>query len=512
MAQRTVTLKKGPTESFGFSVTAGGRIMVSALKAGGLAAQCGQMAVGDEIISLNGKPVRGLSQFQVVAMVKQAREELVIELADSSSHASSLIANAPSTPERERRSVTEARRRAREEMGIPSPKPAATAPKPATPAAAPKPVPKPAAAAKPTPAPVSAPAPAPAAAKPAATPAAAAAAPTADLTKSPELLAVLGRIEAAVSTITGQSAPAGQSIEQRLAAALKSLELADGDVGRLAAVVLRLERAATSLGAPAAGAVQPGSGDASARLATVVGRIERAAGGITGGTPAGDGAAAGGAGDGDAEGGEMATLVEFDETVRTELQKFLETGKQIGGDVAQVTELVQTAFIAHRRFLEIPAQSRKPGDKVLKDLLEATVLAMQDIQGLKDKMRSSPAFNQLSAAAEGIQALAWVTVEPKPAPFVGDMVGAAEFYTNRVIKDNKDKDENQVKWARAWIATLKALQTFVKKNHTTGLVWGTKIRGMTFWSNAIAMTAPGEGDPDKWVYSTKYGMPICIEN
>lgn len=31
---------------------------------------------------------------------------------------------------------------------------------------------------------------------------------------------------------------------------------------------------------------------------------------------------------------------------------------------------------------------------------------------------------------------------------------------------------------------------------------------MTFWSNAIAQTAPGEGDADQWIYSTKLGMPV----
>ncbi len=31
---------------------------------------------------------------------------------------------------------------------------------------------------------------------------------------------------------------------------------------------------------------------------------------------------------------------------------------------------------------------------------------------------------------------------------------------------------------------------------------------MTFWSNAIAQTAPGEGDADKYIYSTLLGVPV----
>jgi len=39
-------------------------------------------------------------------------------------------------------------------------------------------------------------------------------------------------------------------------------------------------------------------------------------------------------------------------------------------------------------------------------------------------------FNHMSAVSEGIPALGWVGVEPKPAPFVKDMKDAAQFYVN----------------------------------------------------------------------------------
>lgn len=39
-------------------------------------------------------------------------------------------------------------------------------------------------------------------------------------------------------------------------------------------------------------------------------------------------------------------------------------------------------------------------------------------------------FNHLSAISEGIPALAWVTIAPKPAPHVRQMKDAAQFYTN----------------------------------------------------------------------------------
>ena len=83
-------------------------------------------------------------------------------------------------------------------------------------------------------------------------------------------------------------------------------------------------------------------------------------------------------------------------------------------------------------------------------------------------------FNHLSALAESIPALGWVRVAPTPAPFVKEMKDAGMFYTNRVLKDWKEKDRKHVDWVKAWVESLTDLQHFVKKHHTTGLVWNPR--------------------------------------
>lgn len=54
------------------------------------------------------------------------------------------------------------------------------------------------------------------------------------------------------------------------------------------------------------------------------------------------------------------------------------------------------------------------------------------------------------------------------------MNDAGQFYTNRVLKDWKEKDKKHVDWVKAWIQTLSELQAYVKQFHTTGLVWSGK--------------------------------------
>lgn len=63
---------------------------------------------------------------------------------------------------------------------------------------------------------------------------------------------------------------------------------------------------------------------------------------------------------------------------------------------------------------------------------------------------------------------------PAPAPYIKEMNDAGQFYTNRVLKDWKEKSKLHVDWVKSWIQVLTDLQAFVKQHHTTGLVWSGK--------------------------------------
>ncbi len=49
-------------------------------------------------------------------------------------------------------------------------------------------------------------------------------------------------------------------------------------------------------------------------------------------------------------------------------------------------------------------------------------------------------------------------MSPAPAPYVKEMNDAGQFYTNRVLKDWKDKSKLHVDWVKTWIQTLTELQ------------------------------------------------------
>jgi adenylyl cyclase-associated protein len=176
----------------------------------------------------------------------------------------------------------------------------------------------------------------------------------------------------------------------------------------------------------------------------------------------------------------------FDDILAGDFNTFIAKSKKIGGDVATIAALTQAAFTAERNFLNTASKSKKPSDKDLQLLLKPISDKISEIQDLREKSRRSEFFNHLSAISESIPALGWVAVSPAPAPFVKEMNDAGQFYTNRVLKDWKEKSSDHVDWVKTWVQTLNQIQSYVKQYHTTGLVWNP--------AGGVA-AAPGGGAP-----------------
>uniref|UniRef100_A0A0A9W4T0 Adenylyl cyclase-associated protein 1 n=1 Tax=Lygus hesperus TaxID=30085 RepID=A0A0A9W4T0_LYGHE len=161
----------------------------------------------------------------------------------------------------------------------------------------------------------------------------------------------------------------------------------------------------------------------------------------------------------------------YRDIVQGPLARYAQISQQIGGHVAQHANLVLEAFNTQLSYIELAASRPEPGQAEQVSLLAPTSSKIQAIQSLRESNRTSEFFNHLSAISESIPALGWVTVKPAPSPYVKEMNDAGQFYTNRVLKDWKEKDKKHVEWVKAWVETLTELQKYVKSQHTTGLVW-----------------------------------------
>ena len=78
---------------------------------------------------------------------------------------------------------------------------------------------------------------------------------------------------------------------------------------------------------------------------------------------------------------------------------------------------------------------------MLQGVLKNLSSKVDEVISYCEKRRSSKAFNNLMTIKEGIGCVGWVSVSPKPAPYVKECGDQALFYGNRVIKEFKGKNE-----------------------------------------------------------------------
>lgn len=227
-------------------------------------------------------------------------------------------------------------------------------------------------------------------------------------------------------------------------------------------------------------------------LAALVARLEAVAARLEG--------AGGSAGTADNSGAGAETapsVVAFDQLTEERLAPWTKLSATIGGDVAAAGDIVKNGFAEVRKLLVVAAQSKEPKQEDFVKLLAPLGKVLDSAGQLKSKR--GPQANQTAMVAETLNALTWVTIKPTPGPFVKEGIDAGEFYGNKVRMEFKGKDQNQIDWVAGFKSLFEGLQEYVRKTHTTGLVWNAKGGDALAASTGAAPAAPappkGPGGP-----------------
>lgn len=175
------------------------------------------------------------------------------------------------------------------------------------------------------------------------------------------------------------------------------------------------------------------------------------------------------------------------DSVKDSFNQFIQKSQQIGDVVQEMAVLVQNAVQSHWQIVDLASRVKKPSQQDLNNILKPTGQLIQKVEEFKQKHRAHGLFNHLAAISESIPALGWLNVAPTPAPYVKEMIDAAQFYTNKVLVAYKDKDKLHVEWAQSWIQFLKELHGYIRQIHTTGLVWNA--RGDDYQAGSIGTGA-----------------------
>ncbi|KAH9813141.1 adenylate cyclase associated N terminal-domain-containing protein [Melampsora americana] len=177
----------------------------------------------------------------------------------------------------------------------------------------------------------------------------------------------------------------------------------------------------------------------------------------------------------------------FDELLSGALARYLALSKEVGGPAQEQANHVEQAFMAQREFLLVASACQKPSINALMELLQPTSDPLNKVVEVKDAQRGEKRlFNGLTAVAEGIPGLGWVAAETKPGPMVSDAKDSAQFWVNRVVKDNKDSDPQLADWAKSFIIVLEDLRKYIMQYHTTCLVWNPKGEDATSFAKRMS--------------------------
>lgn len=164
---------------------------------------------------------------------------------------------------------------------------------------------------------------------------------------------------------------------------------------------------------------------------------------------------------------------DFKSLIDEHLTLYFSESERIGGVVNDQAKLFKQAVELELGLISKASKSKKVSQDEFQKLLAPISEIMGKIGEVESKYRGKDHINHLKTVAEGTPALGWVCVEPTPAPYVKETIGASEFWSNKILKDFKGKDENQVNWVKGFNGFLKALVTYIMAHHTTGLSWNT---------------------------------------
>ncbi|CAF0716676.1 unnamed protein product [Brachionus calyciflorus] len=192
---------------------------------------------------------------------------------------------------------------------------------------------------------------------------------------------------------------------------------------------------------------------------------------------------------------DLPSITAFDDLLNSSFNSFKELSAKVGGDVKTIIDLVEKAFKLERQFLVEAARSTQPSQDAWMKFLQQYSKNIEEVQSFREKNRTSQFFNHLSAISESIGALGWIAVTPAPSPYVKEMSDAAQFYTNRVLKDYKEKDANHVQWVKQWLQVLNDLQAYVKQHHTTGVSWNSTKKSGQFDASKVTLSSSSSPAP-----------------
>ena len=161
----------------------------------------------------------------------------------------------------------------------------------------------------------------------------------------------------------------------------------------------------------------------------------------------------------------------FDAYCASFLDPFVSCSTKLGGDAAAAGNLVKDAWLEMRAFLVMASSCKPPPDAELPGLFSKM---SPKVKAIQSAVQRNTWENHTKTCSEGASALNWLLIKPAPRDFIQSGLEGAEYWANRIRKEFRGINQDQITFCDSFKALLSELMAYVKEFHTTGVTWNPK--------------------------------------
>ncbi|KAH6811888.1 cyclase associated protein 1 [Perilla frutescens var. frutescens] len=205
------------------------------------------------------------------------------------------------------------------------------------------------------------------------------------------------------------------------------------------------------------------------------------------------------------------SIAAYDDLISEYVNRVTSVAEKIGGEVFDISKIIEEAFHVQKQILIDISQTQKPDMAGLVEFMRP----MNDVTAKASALtegKQSDFFNHLKTAADSLTALMWIAFSGKncgmsmPIAHVEENWHMAEFYSNKILVEYKNKDANHVEWVKVLKEVyVPGLRDYVKAHYPLGPVWSTT--GKTIATSRGGPPPPtASGTPQPSSSAPKAGM------
>jgi adenylyl cyclase-associated protein len=166
------------------------------------------------------------------------------------------------------------------------------------------------------------------------------------------------------------------------------------------------------------------------------------------------------------------------------------------GGLQNMGDLIQKAWEGIRLIIVLASRSKAPEESLTEALAPHMKPVQEAIVGIRQLQLDRDWDRHQKAVIEMLAGLSWVYLRPPqalPVGMVKETLGSAEFWSNRIRKDFKGKNDTQIAFCDSIKAVIKGLAEYIEEYHKTGLTFSP--RGVSLAEAAIRLSDPTVEEP-----------------